>query len=136
MPIDIVYGNDFEVANSIWKSIHNPITEEMITTGNKIPKLDEMEEVYYNRDASIARDKSISIQLQEFHNKFVKDIELYGKSVKMLKDARLAGAGCNEEIHLLDLACGKAGDLFKWNKNNRKGYIRKDEDNIRIFRRI
>ena len=116
VPIDIVYGNDFEVANSIWKSIHNPITEEMITTGNKIPKLDEIEEVYYNRDASIARDKSVSIQLQEFHNKFVKDIELYGKSVKMLKESRRSGA--KEEIHLLDLACGKAGDLFKWNKNN------------------
>ena len=31
------FGNPYHVANSNWHTIHNPITHEMITTGNNIP---------------------------------------------------------------------------------------------------
>ena len=31
------YGNAFHVAESVWHSIHVPITEEMLKTGNDIP---------------------------------------------------------------------------------------------------
>jgi hypothetical protein len=36
------YGNDYSVANDNWHSIHYPITEDMITTGENIP--DELAE--------------------------------------------------------------------------------------------
>ena len=29
-------GNDYFVANNIWKNMHTPITNEMIFTGNKV----------------------------------------------------------------------------------------------------
>lgn len=33
------YGNAYHVAESVWRSIHQPVTEEMITTGRNIPPL-------------------------------------------------------------------------------------------------
>ena len=44
-PIDMSssYGNDFEIANEIWRSIHYPITTEMITTGANVPTAEEAE---------------------------------------------------------------------------------------------
>ena len=32
-----MYGNDYRVANNNWHSLHNPITEHMLRTGNNIP---------------------------------------------------------------------------------------------------
>ena len=31
------YGNNYNTANSNWHSIHNPVTKEMIRTGENIP---------------------------------------------------------------------------------------------------
>ena len=127
IPVSISYGNDYEVANAIWNSIHNPITVKMITTGNDIPSYNDTEEVYYNRDSKVGRDKSITINLQKFHNKFVKDNELYTVATKMLV------ADGTKEIHLLDLACGKGGDLFKWNKNNISNVVGIDISSNNIY---
>ena len=44
---EINYGNNFNTANSVWRSIHNPVTGQIITTGENIP--DETEEKYYRR---------------------------------------------------------------------------------------
>ena len=44
---NIKFGNDFNIANNIWTTIHNPITAVMITTGNNIPDVDVEEEKYY-----------------------------------------------------------------------------------------
>lgn len=90
------YGNDYETANGNWKSIMNPITTQMLTTG-VLPPYDEVmvnSDAYYTK--SSAGDRDI---LQKFHN-YVKDT-LIGFSVKRGQT-------------LIDLACGKAGDLWKW----------------------
>ena len=91
------FGNAYHVANSNWHSIHNPITEEMISTGNNIP--DELvdDDVYYNRGNS-STDKTRS--MRDFHNLFVKKLLI--TSVSRRGDI------------LIDYACGKAGDFSKW----------------------
>jgi len=66
IPIDLRYGNDMMVARDIWEHIHNPVSEEMITTGRNIPDKSEEEEKYYARDISIQRDKSITLPMQNF----------------------------------------------------------------------
>ena len=43
------YGNAYHVANSNWYSIQNPISKEMITTGENIPEDMSLDDVYYNR---------------------------------------------------------------------------------------
>lgn len=91
------YGNAYHVANSNWKSIHHPITDEMITTGLQIPEMNVEADIYYNS----SRSGNYSTQsMKDFHNLFVKKWLI--KNVSKKGDT------------LIDFACGKAGDLPKW----------------------
>jgi hypothetical protein len=90
------YGNAYHVANSNWHSIHHPITEEMITTGEKIPQEIVTEDVYYNR----SNEQTSTQGLRDFHNLYVKRKLIIGVS--------------NPKDILIDYAVGKAGDLSKW----------------------
>jgi hypothetical protein len=90
------FGNAYHVANSNWKSIHNPITSDMITSGTNIPEMVGDEDVYYNRTSSSTKTRG----LRDFHNLFVKRLLI--KSVSKRGDT------------LIDYACGKGGDFSKW----------------------
>jgi hypothetical protein len=90
------YGNAYHVANSNWHSIHHPITEEMITSGENIPQEVVTEDVYYNR----SNEQTSTQGLRDFHNLYVKKKLIVGV--------------VNQEDTLIDYAVGKAGDLSKW----------------------
>ena len=91
-----VGANDYNTANSNWRSIHNPVTEKMIATGEDIPGIEVSDDVYYN---SITSDK-MTQRMRDFHNLYVKKALIKGVSKK--------------DNILIDFACGKAGDLPKW----------------------
>jgi hypothetical protein len=90
------FGNDYTVANNNWYSIHNPITLQMITTGNNIPEETLDDDIYYNR---IVKDTNTQ-GLRDFHNLFVKKKLITNVSKK------------NQT--LIDYSCGKGGDFPKW----------------------
>ena len=90
------FGNDYTTANNNWYSIHYPITEKMIATGESIPNVDVSDDVYYN---SMTSDKLTSA-LRDFHNLFVKKSLILGVSKR--------------GNTLIDFACGKGGDFSKW----------------------
>ena len=90
------FGNAFHVANSNWHSIHNPITENMITTGEGIPDELADDDVYYNKMSGPSNTRG----LRDFHNLFV-------KRALILAASKRGGT-------LIDLAVGKGGDLPKW----------------------
>jgi hypothetical protein len=99
------FGNAYHVANSNWQSIHNPITEEIITTGQGIPDSVLDSDVYYNVDSVDTREnRKVSLfgSLRNFHNLYVKKKLIVGVSHKNYKDT------------LIDYACGKGGDISKW----------------------
>jgi hypothetical protein len=98
------FGNAYHVANSNWKSINNPITEDMISTGEEIPDITVDEDVYYNKPAG----KTSTEAMKNFHNLYVKKLLI--KSVSKQGDT------------LIDYACGKAGDLPKW-INSRLSFV-------------
>lgn len=90
------YGNAYHVANSNWHSIHNPITERMISTGKNIPDQVAEEDVYYNRKS----DSTITRRLRDFHNLYVK--------------RKLILSVAHNGDTLIDYSVGKGGDLPKW----------------------
>jgi hypothetical protein len=90
------YGNAYHVANSNWHSIHNPITAEMIRSGNNIPEELGDDDVYYNKVSGNTSTRA----LRDFHNLFVKKLLIM--SVSSRGDT------------LIDYAAGKGGDLPKW----------------------
>lgn len=93
------FGNAYNVADSNWRSIHNPITIEMISTGANIPEEVANNELYYNR---IGDKNNYTTGLRNFHNLYVKKI-------------LISGIGESKGLKtLIDYACGKAGDLSKW----------------------
>ena len=90
------FGNAYHVANSNWHSIHNPITEEMLMTGQNIPDEIADDDVYYNNKMSSSRTRG----LRNFHNLYVKQTLIHSTS--------------RRGDTLIDYACGKGGDLPKW----------------------
>uniref|UniRef100_A0A6C0HR25 mRNA (guanine-N(7))-methyltransferase n=1 Tax=viral metagenome TaxID=1070528 RepID=A0A6C0HR25_9ZZZZ len=91
------FGNDYAIANDNWHSINRPVTEKMIYHGEDIPSLYTIEEsVYYNTSGSTNFLKN----LRKFHN---------------VVKTKLMNVAKRNDI-LIDYACGKGGDLPKWER--------------------
>jgi hypothetical protein len=90
------YGNSYKTANSNWRSIYSPISEEMISTGNDIPEIIDNGDVYYSRGSKETNTQP----LRDFHNLYVKRKLITGVSQR--------------GNTLIDFAVGKGGDLPKW----------------------
>lgn len=88
------FGNAYRVANSNWRSIHYPVTEDMITTGAGIP--DVVDEGVYYKGNMVNNTQG----LRDFHNLFVKKVLIMGVSKR--------------GDTLIDYAVGMGGDLPKW----------------------
>ena len=88
------YGNSYNVANSNWQTIHNPITEDMISTGGNIDG--DTSDIYYTKMYGQSNTKA----LRDFHNLYIK--------MMLIKGVSQSG------FTLIDLAVGKGGDFSKW----------------------
>jgi mRNA (guanine-N7-)-methyltransferase len=99
------YGNAYHVANDNWKSIHFPVSEQMLS-GNEEIKQDTTDDVYY--DNAHNTEESRTMGLRNFHNLYVKK--------------RIISAVANRGDSLIDYAVGKGGDISKW-KGSRLGFV-------------
>ena len=95
------YGNDINVADSIWTSIHVPITENMLKNVFTNPPDDTYEDDLYYRDDVDSRDRILK-NVYGFHNR-IKE-EQYNSYV-------VPGNT------LLELAVGRGGDMHKWRRS-------------------
>lgn len=96
-------ANGYHTAISIWRSINQPITLEMITGDHEIPK----STAYYQSKTD--RNNYYMKEMKYFHN-FVKS--------KLLDHL----AQEKKRPYILDLCCGKLGDLYKW-KNQKANFV-------------
>ena len=92
------YGNDIATADSIWTSIHVPISEEMLA-GFMTADVEGIEDDYYRDD--LVRGDRVFKDVYTFHNR-VKD-DLYRHTTEKDKS-------------LLELGMGRAGDLPRWKR--------------------
>jgi hypothetical protein len=113
---DKKFPNKYETANSNWKSIHFPVTENILVNNDDIPSLSLSDDKYYNTSGN-KRDYYTN-NLKDFHNLVIKK--------------RLITSVSNRNNTLIDFACGKAGDLPKWidSKLSFVFGIDKSKDNI------
>ena len=106
------------VAQSTWKSIHEPVTPSMIRTGSEEASKDELTAVsavereraaitqrYADRTAPV-EDMARVRPLRDFHNRYIKEIILYSSVMKKPK------------LNLIDIGMGMAQDLQKWRRVN------------------
>jgi len=111
-------ANDWGTAMNIWHTINYPVTDKMICGVQNVSKENVPDEnVYYSRNTT--RDKFASRSMMDFHNEGIKNISLIKPQKERCK-------------RLLDLACGKGGDINKWASANIKEVVGFDyvEDNI------
>jgi len=126
------YGNDWTTCDSIWKTLHRPITVEMITTGRGILDMEKLtiggeegETVYYSRDLGQKRYESATKGLRDFHNLYVKKKLILGacslsggggrgRGKAMRRRGMGEELGDEEGTKLVDFAVGKGGDLNKF----------------------
>jgi hypothetical protein len=115
--------NSEKVAESVWNSIHEPVTEYMVRTGSEEPSEEELRAMseargetradislkYYDRKAS-TEDLMVVRGLRDFHNRYIKEEILY-KAILKRRGAKL-----------IDYTCGKAADLQKW-RRGRAGFV-------------
>ena len=110
--------NSNETAQSIWNSIHEPVTLSMIRTGAEEPSMNEITAVsavekeraaitqrYMDRTAP-EKDIARVGPLRDFHNKYIKEVLLYSGVMKK--------AG----LSLIDIGVGVAQDIQKWRRQN------------------
>lgn len=94
------YGNDISTANSIWTSMHVPVTENMIRNfASEPPDSTYQDDMYYRDD--LRRGTRLFNDVYDFHNR-IKD-DLYKRNVK-------------KDDVLLELGVGRGGDLNKWKR--------------------
>ena len=92
------------VADNVWASIHNPVTEEMIRTGLLTESVDADKQVYYSSKKAVGRDNFAIRGLNRFHNEAIKS-DLFSKTLK-------------KGDSLMDMSCGRGGDMWKWLSND------------------
>ena len=92
---DNLNPNDFVTATNVWNCIHNPVTLDMITTGNTTSENEF--DIYYNR--IMKRGDRSSAPMYDLHS-YVKK--------KLIKDNTFGSK------NLLDMSVGKSGDLNHW----------------------
>lgn len=106
--------NSEMVANSVWNSIHDPITPHMIKSGSDqqteneatenlkaIEKRNTLALKYFERKAPV-EDVLLVKGLRGFHNGYIKEVLLYGHCL-------------NAGSKLIDIACGEGSDIRRWN---------------------
>jgi hypothetical protein len=112
--------NSVETAESVWNSIHDPITKHMITTGDENPSAEELAEIdiakerssalshrYYQKKSTI-KNVSLVKTMANFHNNVIKG-QILTKPILLN-----SSLGMPVQKKVIDTSIGKGGDLSRY----------------------
>lgn len=127
------YGNYIDIAYKVWRSIRNPFTMNDITIlsrddiyekhisilrgkiDHSIILSERKENIYYQKRTTLAKP------MRNFHN-WIKSILIY-TNVNPIYEPN------NKLLSVLDIACGRGGDLMKFYYVQVEFYVGVDKDN-------
>tara|TARA_B110000483_G_scaffold238672_1_gene315719 strand:+ start:436 stop:3258 length:2823 start_codon:yes stop_codon:yes gene_type:complete len=94
-------ANMYTTAMNVWRSIHQPVTKDILENPALIEDVpqDSDADVYYAR--AVARNVSLMFPMNMFHNQSIK--------TRLFRAMRRVGGP-----RLVEIACGKGGDMQKW----------------------
>ena len=120
------YGNHLQIAIRIWKTIVNPITEDTITSlGNSITYPKEIERLSKSSD-TYKKQNFVYYQLKSADAKGMRAFNNWIKSSMIL-------TYCRNKNNVLDIGCGRGGDLNKFVQAGIKEYVGIDIDNNGLY---
>ena len=127
------YGNNNEIANKIWNSIQQNVTiEDLALLADPKKYDDQMNELKKRIDASVVaiekqqdayyqKITNLAKPMRDFHN-YIKSNIIFGYcSPKKIN-------GKNKKLSILDLACGRGGDIQKFFHSRVLNYVGVDVD--------
>lgn len=95
-------ANDMATALGVWRSIHAPVTEDMLAGRKPLPEEAPREDDTYYARGQRRQEGSATAGLRAFHNAWVK-----GRSLLL----RFGDGGTRT---LFDVGCGRGGDIQRW----------------------
>ena len=132
MTIGKKFGNYYEIANRVWRSIANPILMkdfDLLAKDKLYPsyseklrgKIDHSLIVSKQKeDAYYQEKKNLAMPMRNYHN-FIKSNLIYVYCNPIYNQGR--------KLSVLDIACGKGGDLAKFHHARVSYYVGLDVDN-------
>lgn len=122
MKYKTTYGNNLHVANRIWKTINNPITEDNIfSLANPLTFQKEI-----NKLSMLFTERVI-----EHSNTYYEKKTNLGKGMRLFNNwikRNMIGTYCSKDMIVLDMGCGRGGDLDKILQTGVKLYVGTDVD--------
>lgn len=120
------YGNNLNVAIRIWKTIINPVTEEIIASlGNASTFQKEMERLARTKE-SYSKQNFVYYQLKSDAASGMRSFNNWIKS-------NMIGTYGKNKRSSLDIGCGRGGDLIKFVHAGVREYVGVDIDNNGLY---
>lgn len=114
------YGNNLIIAKRIWVTIAKPITEDHIAAladPNRFPiEIKNLEKQVPIRDPSFV--------YYQKHTNGAKGMRAFNNWIK----STMINSYCKNKTSVLDIGCGRAGDIYKFIEANVKEYVGLDVD--------
>lgn len=133
------YGNNIEIANRVWHSIKNGFTiADIISLSTEISyesslailrKKVDLTSIYYEKKDDIYYQLTTNIAkpLKDYHNGWIKSNFIY--LYCGIKNTRKGKRG----MRILDVGCGRGGDIMKFYHSRVESYVGFDPDHHGLY---
>jgi hypothetical protein len=128
---DKISPNDNDTALSVWRSIAFPVELEDLVNPARVKDAGAGAKDMIYFDEVTAGDGAATDSMRRFHRTWIIDRMLYRQAAQYVRSLRPPSSS-NDDLRLLDLACGRGADIKSWIRNGYDVVLGLDllEDNL------